>query len=114
MIFLQVDDDEHGSTTLFVVLETPNVERMQGADPVTLNSMSYGGFIRPVKYPSAMQLVVCYEPDKEQMHAMASRGNTADLVRYLMRGYDFDAAQGDGAGAKPLKMRTGTGGSAQA
>lgn len=105
MLFLQVDNDAHQETTIFVVLETPNVERMAQADPVTLNSLEYGGFIRPVKYPQRTQLIVCYEPNSEQMHAMASMGGTAELVRYLMRGYNFDTKTGDGTGVKPLTLR---------
>jgi hypothetical protein len=105
MIFLQVDNDQDRETTLFVVLEKPNVERMAGADPVTISAMKFDGFIKPIKYPDAMQLIVCYEQDTAQLHAMASMGGTAELVRYLLRGYKFDEAAGDGNTAKPLTLQ---------
>ena len=104
MLFLQIDNDEHRESTLLVVLEKPNVERMGEGDPVTLNSCSFGGYIRRVKDPEALQLIVCYEPDSAKLHAVASVGGTGDLLRYLMRGYKFDESKGDGTTATPLKL----------
>jgi hypothetical protein len=95
MIAFQVDVDELRSSTIIMVLEPDNLERMKQADPITLVPSSGGGALRPFKYPNSVGLLIAYEPDPGPLYEMAKDNESAKkIVPYLMRGYEMTGKDG--------------------
>lgn len=93
MILVQTDNDEARESILVIMIEPDNLHRMEQADPVTLES-GRGGFLKSVKYPDSLRVVIAYEADPGRFYEMVQQGRTADLIRDLMRGYHFTQADG--------------------
>jgi hypothetical protein len=83
-------------SVLLVVIEKDNFERMQKADPVTLESLREGGMLPPPMFPLNMSMLVAYEEDREKLYALAKAANDSDkgvkaFMEYLERGRTFIA-----------------------
>jgi hypothetical protein len=94
MIFAQCDSDEIESTLLIIVLEADNLQRMEKADPITLEVGVPGSILRPIKYPNRVRLLIAYEKDAGRIYQMIREGRDPELLQHLMRGYSYTKLDG--------------------
>ena len=93
MLIIPIQDRVAKSTTLIVVLDKANTDRMVTADPITLHSWSQGGFLPTIEYPENLELIIAYEEEVSKVIDLAYRGKHDDLLKYLGRGYQFIAGK---------------------
>jgi hypothetical protein len=94
MIVMQFDVPEEKLSLLVVVIEPENLHRLQQADPISLESGSPGGYLKTVRYPESLKLLIAYEEEPGRLYEMIQQGRTADVIRDLMRGYRYTPADG--------------------
>jgi hypothetical protein len=93
MLTFMLNDPEAQSSTLMVVIEKDNLVRMEQGDPITLFPHSKGGSMPAPDYPQNFRCLVAYEPDSGELYRVLSQ-NKANLVGYLMRGFQFTPVDG--------------------
>jgi hypothetical protein len=84
----------NGQFSVFVILETENLERMKANDPAQLNMWKF-----PTPY-SGLKLrdVIVSTPtveDTSKALGMIRRGDPAAALEYLSRGFKFKPKEGD-------------------
>jgi hypothetical protein len=85
MLVTMVNDSFAKRSILYVVIEKANLERMEKADPITIESALEGGVMPPAQFPENFSLLIAYEPNSEELDEMARRGGV-EFMRYLERG----------------------------
>jgi hypothetical protein len=85
MIVTTLNFSNPNRTVLVLILEKANFERMQKADPVTLESKERGGMMPEIRYPENLSMLVAYEEDEDELYQLVRRGNAAQLIAYLER-----------------------------
>jgi hypothetical protein len=85
MLVTMVNDSFTKRSVLYVVIEKDNLERMEKADPFTLEAVREGGVMPPIEFPDNFNLLIAYEPNSEELQEMARRGGF-EFMRYLERG----------------------------
>lgn len=93
MILMQLDNDQDRESFLVMVIEPENLHRMEQADPLTFES-GKGGFLKPITYPQNFRVLVAYEKEPGRFYEMMEQGRTADMLRDLMRGYQYGPKDG--------------------
>lgn len=96
MIVAMHDDHKYAHSYLIVIIQPNNLERMKQGDPITLNPSYMGGVLRPARYPTELRVCIGYEHDAAKVREFTDRNDTAGLLEYVQRGYQFDPALGDG------------------
>jgi hypothetical protein len=76
---------ESKESILVVIMEQENVDRMAKADPITLESISRGGFLPAPEFPEQFSILVAYEPDSKELQARAAVGGV-EFLMWLERG----------------------------
>lgn len=94
MIMSMVDITNEKRSVLLVVIEKENLERMQQADPVTLESYARGGGLPPPAFPRNFSLLIGYEEDQPKLYELAKDAQKGaegimELFKYLERGRVF-------------------------
>ena len=89
MIASMMDFDRTEESILVIVIERDNLERMEKADPITLESVQRGGVMPVPKYPQAFSLLIGYEKDDAELYRRVRGGSAIDLLRWLERGRVF-------------------------
>jgi len=106
MIVMLYNDEHHQRSTLLVVLEPDNLERMKKADPISLMPQEFGGILHEVNYPSRLRVLIGYEADAGELYQMMqNRASPLDILSYIERGYKFTAT--DGKFVPPVAHREG-------
>ena len=85
MLVTMVNDTFAQRSILYVIIEKDNLERMEKADPITLESVAAGGLLAPIQFPEDFSLLIAYEPNTEELYEKARRGGI-EFMRYLERG----------------------------
>jgi hypothetical protein len=68
---------------LILVMEKENLVRLQHADPIDLKTDDY--FV-PQHNAAGIELLICYEADKEKIVELSKSGGIGEVVKYLERG----------------------------
>jgi hypothetical protein len=104
MIVMQMDNDEDRETIIVIIIEPENLHRMEQADPITLQSgAERGGFLKTITFPDKLRMIIGYEAEPGRFYEMLQQGRTADMLRDLMRGYQFTEIDGKRSGGKEFK-----------
>ena len=83
-----IDISELRRSILVVVIEKDNLDRMEKADPITLESRPQGGMLPAPGYPHDFSILIAYEADDAALYAKAKAGGP-ELLQWLERGRVF-------------------------
>lgn len=89
MIFIPVNSPTIRQSLLIVVLEKNNVERMQAADPLTIECKVAGGLMPTIEYPDQLNLMIAYEDRVDWIGELAEKGDLGEIIRRLNRGFKY-------------------------
>ena len=90
MIVATVDLANPDRTVLVVVIEKENFDRMQKADPITLESRQQGGKVMPmIRYPENLSILIAYEEDQPELYRIAQAGDLGKLLTFLERNREW-------------------------
>jgi hypothetical protein len=94
MIMSMVNLELELRSVLLVIIEKDNLERMQKADPVTLESFARGGGLQYPAFPRNLSVLIAYEEDQPKLYELAKAANkdaegVMALFKYLERGREF-------------------------
>lgn len=101
MLVSLVNIPEEKKSILYVVIEKNNLERMEKADPLTLESITEGGMLPRVMFPDNFSVLIAYEPNEEELYAKAKKGGL-EFMQYLERGRRFDPKVDGIENARPI------------
>jgi hypothetical protein len=88
------DFDEKHISGLVLILEKDNIERMKQADPVTLETVSKGGFLPVPKYPENFMMMIAYEEDTAIVYEFMLKKDYSGMLKHLRRGYKWTDTDG--------------------
>lgn len=86
MIVSMLDIDKTQESILVVVIEKDNLERMENADPITLESIHRGGMMPVPKYPQAFSMLIACEKDEVELYRRVREEGAVELFAWLERG----------------------------
>jgi hypothetical protein len=93
MYVIPIQSPSHIDDRLVIILNDDNLARMAAHDPVTIDETvrAHATLVNP-------RLMICHENDHPELLRLfnAKPKNLKAVVEYLMRGYKFDPATGDG------------------
>jgi hypothetical protein len=89
MIVTMVNDPLQKRSILLVIMEQDNVQRMEQADPITLESRRAGGVLPAPDFPGDFSLLIAYEPDSAELYKRMA-GDRLEFMRWLERGRRWD------------------------
>ena len=101
MLAALVNIPEAKASILYVIIEKNNLERMEKADPITLESIPKGGILPRVMFPDNFSVLIAYEPNAEELYAKARKGGV-EFTAYLERGRVFDPKTDGPENARPI------------
>jgi hypothetical protein len=89
MLAAMVNISEEKKSVLLVVIEKENFERMQQADPITLESIPEGGILTPPLFPFDFSVLIAYEENQKELYEKAREGGSK-FLGWLERNRRFD------------------------
>ena len=86
MVAAILNFDQTQESVMLIVIERDNLERMEKADPITLESVERGGVLMPARYPHQLSLLIAYEKDDAELYRLVRESSMVELLRWLERG----------------------------
>jgi hypothetical protein len=89
MLVIPWDNEKLQWSLLAIVIEKENFDRLQKADPLTLEAFALGGVIPRdfPKYRDQFRIMIAYEEEMAQLYEWARHGQAHLIFKHLLRGF---------------------------